>query len=105
MSLTLYIGRGSVMLGIQGVELLVQPVLGRDPGRSGPLKHALPTCTEPFEIETAQMRDLAFDRGFGRATIAMFLSHCSGRLLSPIQGGGRGFAVLDAIHANLVSLL
>src|SRR5258708_5133325 len=38
--------------------------------RSKSLKHALPTCTEPFEIETAQMRDLVLSRGFGRDTTA-----------------------------------
>src|SRR4030081_3456130 len=35
MGLTLYIGRGSIVLRIQRVEFLVQPVLGRNPGVDG----------------------------------------------------------------------
>src|SRR6266403_68740 len=40
------------------------------------LQHALPSCAQTFEIETAQMRDLVLNRCFGRdTTIATLLSH------------------------------
>ena len=35
MGLTLYIGRGSIVLGIQRVELLIEPMVGGDPGVDG----------------------------------------------------------------------
>ena len=45
-------------------------------GRGGLLKHAQPACTKPTEIETAQMRDLVLNGGFGRGTtIATFFLH------------------------------
>src|SRR5205085_3309345 len=35
MGLTLYIGRRRIVLGIQRVELLIEPLLGGDPGVDG----------------------------------------------------------------------
>ena len=35
MDLTLDIGGGSIMLGIQRVELLIESMIGRDPGIDG----------------------------------------------------------------------
>ena len=34
MGLTLYIGRGRVILGIQRVELLIESMIGGDPGKA-----------------------------------------------------------------------
>src|SRR5258708_14359400 len=40
MGLTLYVCRGSIILGIQRVEFLIEPMLGRDPGVDGAAKPA-----------------------------------------------------------------
>jgi hypothetical protein len=48
----------------------------RQMSRGWSTKDTLPSGSKPFEIETAQMRDLDFQRRFGRgATIATALLH------------------------------
>src|SRR6202048_3443167 len=68
------------------------------------LQHALPSCAQTFEIETAQMHDLILNGRFGRDTaIATLLPHrASSRLLGAIRSPGRSLAILDSVDPALV---